>query len=362
MRRRLRARRRSSSGCSTSTTATFADALEDRGFAVSASSRASYAARPTSRWRHARHGLRRRAGQRPWTSPSPSSARTCEAQRRRSADSTSSATSTSTRPGSGCRGSRATTTVDRVPPAPGRPRRSTTEVEPALLDLTPLALAGRSSATPYTEPVQVVDELDGAGATAVDEPFFLVAHVSTPHWPYRYGDDCVRPGRRPSTPTVLDATSERHGGLRPGPIDVPEPLVLAAIDRDRGRRPRRHRHHPVRPRLGLLLQLARGPDGWNSAALNEHFSVLNAMRLPAVCEERSIEGSSPWSTPSGSCSRASRVPTRAAALAGLPLAARRARADRGARPGPLRAGARPATRRHRVVIVGVRLLAVRRCQ
>ena len=70
------------------------------------------------------------------------------------------------------------------------------DLEYNLLELTPLGSLDLAQ-KPYTDPAYVVDELE---ALDPPEPFFLLAHVISPHPPYRFDEDCERraaPGRAP---------------------------------------------------------------------------------------------------------------------------------------------------------------------
>ncbi len=68
---------------------------------------------------------------------------------------------------------------------PGEPRGlGGGELEQSLLDLTPVVAIGEVTFLTYTDPVSVLDRLDEArGGHA--EPFFLFAHVLSPHDPWR---------------------------------------------------------------------------------------------------------------------------------------------------------------------------------
>lgn len=69
-----------------------------------------------------------------------------------------------------------------------RPSPATGELEGRLLDRTPLGVLPLP--VPYSDPLTFADGLADP-SLGVDQPFFAFQHILTPHWPYRYRDDCT---------------------------------------------------------------------------------------------------------------------------------------------------------------------------
>jgi hypothetical protein len=165
-----------------------------------------------------------------------------------------------------------------------RPPRSIDEVDQALLELTPLRYL-RVFGVPFTEPVQVLDELS-AHQGEYESPFFLFAHIGSPHFPYRYERSCVaRDVPRDAhqldpedrvTAYVQDARC--LNALVIGAVDrilESDPDAIIVLQSDHG--------------SNFLLDWALPLDEWSDAALQERYSVLNAVHLPDRCEGE-IEG------------------------------------------------------------------------
>jgi hypothetical protein len=165
------------------------------------------------------------------------------------------------------------------------PPWSIDELDQELLELTPLR-SFRLFSTPYTEPMQVLEELDER-AGEVDEPFFLFAHVGSPHWPYRFGEDCS-PRDAPRDAFQL-APADRAAAyvnevecLNVLMIDAAERIVeadpgaIVLIQSDHG--------------STFLTNWARPLEEWTPEALGERYAVLNAMRLPPGCDDEAVEG------------------------------------------------------------------------
>jgi hypothetical protein len=159
------------------------------------------------------------------------------------------------------------------------------ETELSLLDLTPLGPL-EFLGLPWTDPVYVVDQLE-ANEDRIDEPFFLFAHVNAPHWPYRYADGCD-PRTVPLDAKALSYEARREAYVQD--IECTNPLILEAVDRI----------VEDDPDAIVLIQSDHGsdfyanydvaPSDWEADSLDEHFSVLNAVRFPEECADLSVEG------------------------------------------------------------------------
>jgi hypothetical protein len=160
------------------------------------------------------------------------------------------------------------------------------ELERTLLDLTPLGPL--NNPTTYTDPVFVVDELEDRMGSAIHEPFFLFAHILTPHWPYRYEEDCdARANPRDDT----GLTEQEQKVEYEHQIVCINALVLDAVDRILARD----------PDALIIVQSDHGTsfrewewdelpfDEWSGQTLDERYSALDTMRLPERCGQ-DIEG------------------------------------------------------------------------
>jgi hypothetical protein len=165
------------------------------------------------------------------------------------------------------------------------PPRAIDELERSILDLTPLRSLSIFP-TSYTEPAQVIDEL-AAVEDEVEEPFFLIAHVGSPHWPYRFRDDCSTRSvpldayrltydeRREAYETDLRCLNERMLAAI-DEIDERDPDAVIIVQSDHG--------------SDFLTDWDVPPDEWSNDSLAERYAALNAMRLPAECDDGPVEG------------------------------------------------------------------------
>jgi hypothetical protein len=160
------------------------------------------------------------------------------------------------------------------------------ELELTLLDLTPLgSLANPSS---YTDPVFVADEVGARVGDEIEEPFFLFSHILSPHWPYRFDEDC-EPRTNPRDYRGL-TTEEQQAEYRTQ-VDCLNELMLDAIDEILARD----------PGAVIVIQSDHGTsfnewewdelpfDQWSADSLNDRYRVLNALRLPEGCDQE-VEG------------------------------------------------------------------------
>jgi hypothetical protein len=156
------------------------------------------------------------------------------------------------------------------------------ELQRSLLDLTPIgALDLAREAT--TDPDYVVDQLE-EHRDEIDEPFFLYSHIISPHWPFRYTEDCELRSRFGYTARLLNKSEfdrDRYvqdmGCINKKILDG----VDAIIERD--------------PDAIVIVMSDHGskfiPDGakpfgeWRPEAIREELGILYAMRVPEGCEQ-----------------------------------------------------------------------------
>jgi hypothetical protein len=166
-----------------------------------------------------------------------------------------------------------------------RPDRALDELDRALVNLTPVAWFDLFG-VPYTDPVHVVDGLDAAD---VDEPFFLFAHVASPHRPYRFDEACDLRSRPLSIEGIDDETWK--AAVR-NEITCLNELILAGVEQILAED----------PDAIIILQSDHGTDfsvnwdappaEWTDEALDERFASLNAILLPESCQDLPVEGGS----------------------------------------------------------------------
>lgn len=127
-----------------------------------------------------------------------------------------------------------------------------------------------------------IDEL-----RADDQPFFLFAHLLSPHFPYRYESDCSRKAL-PTSGTNL--SRDDHSAVYANEVQCLDREVLATIDHVLEQDP--DAVIVVQSDHGSALDFSFGRDlaDLDDATLGERFAVLNAIRLPEGCRGRSIEG------------------------------------------------------------------------
>jgi hypothetical protein len=164
-----------------------------------------------------------------------------------------------------------------------RPSPATGELEQALLNLTPFGVV--SLPVPYADPLTFVNGLE-AEVPDLDRPFFAWQHIMTPHEPYRYREDCSARSTPTNRRSLADQLQIRAYRTQ---ITCINDLMLEALDRILERD----------PSAVIILQSDHGSDftfSWKSdtddlspSQLTERYSVLNAIRLPDGCPVE-IEG------------------------------------------------------------------------
>ncbi len=158
------------------------------------------------------------------------------------------------------------------------------EVDLKLLQLTPIGPFVQPGFT-YTDPVQIVDALEAHTGDAAD-PAFVFAHVMTPHWPYRFEEDCSDRGE------LLDhlrLTIEQRKGAYATDLRCMNALILEGVDRLVARDPTAIIIVQADHGSGLDLPWLEDPAAWTPAHRAERYSPLNAIRLPDRCSSHRIE-------------------------------------------------------------------------
>ncbi|MCB1259270.1 MAG: sulfatase-like hydrolase/transferase [Acidimicrobiales bacterium] len=150
------------------------------------------------------------------------------------------------------------------------------DLERALLKQTPLSVFDLVR-PPYSDPETVLAELR---TEPVREPYFLFAHVMSPHFPYRFDASCAvrdrfivaellsfdeRKAAYVNDVRCLNDRVER--ALEQIVADDPGAVVI--VQSDHG--------------SALFANWDRSPGAWSEAAIADRFAVLQAIRLPAHC-------------------------------------------------------------------------------
>lgn len=168
------------------------------------------------------------------------------------------------------------------------------EMEWALLDLTPAGAALRQWALdgadgdalggPYNEPDQIVETVL---EDQPDEPYFVFAHVMTPHPPYRYRSNCRL---RETVEEGLDEWGENfrdeefvHADDYIEALECANRQYLRAAellaDADPGAIVVVMSDHGP----GFTVEWGRDVDDWTDRQIAERFPILHATRLPESC-------------------------------------------------------------------------------
>jgi hypothetical protein len=156
-----------------------------------------------------------------------------------------------------------------------------TELDKSLLDLTPIGSLDLVREA-VTDPDYAVEQLYEQ-ANAIEEPFFLYSHVVSPHWPYRFTEDCELRSRFVYPPLLLDKSdADRADYLQD--LECLNQRVLDGIERIVAED----------PDAIVVLMSDHGskfiPDGnkrledWRPEAVREEFGILYALRVPERCQ------------------------------------------------------------------------------
>lgn len=150
------------------------------------------------------------------------------------------------------------------------------DLEYQLLELTPIGSLDLAQ-LPFTDPIHALDELDAVDPQA---PFYLLAHVISPHPPYRFQDDCTRRSK------VLYRTDvrEKEAPYYLTDVECVDALLLGAVDRIIAEDPSAIIVVQSDHGSELLTNWYLPLEQWTDAALVERYAVLDAMRLPERCD------------------------------------------------------------------------------
>jgi len=120
-----------------------------------------------------------------------------------------------------------------------------------------------------------------------DQPFFLFAHLLSPHFPYRYETDC---SRRAHPINDLSVDHDQHAALYANDVQCLDREIVATVDHILADDP--DAVIIVQSDHGSAIDFMFGTqlEDMDPAALDERFAVLNAIRLPESCRGDSIEG------------------------------------------------------------------------
>ncbi len=127
-----------------------------------------------------------------------------------------------------------------------------------------------------------VDELD-----AGEEPLFVYAHILAPHFPHRYQPDCslrdhfvegyeLSGAERIESFATDTRCLDREFVAVVDRIVAEDPDAVIIIQSDHG--------------SSLTFNWQTPFEDWTGVNFAERFGVLNAIRLPEACRDRSIEG------------------------------------------------------------------------
>jgi hypothetical protein len=160
------------------------------------------------------------------------------------------------------------------------------ELDVTLLQLTPLGPLVDAQ-IPYTDPVWVARQVEARRGSTLREPFFVFSHILTPHWPFRYEQDCtVRTAPRLHH-GLDDATLRQEYGNQ---VRCLNPLVLEGIDRIIEQDPTAIIIVQSDHGSDFELDWLDAPDEWSVEALDERFAAFSAIRMPERCADLPVDG------------------------------------------------------------------------
>jgi len=151
-----------------------------------------------------------------------------------------------------------------------------------LLRMTPLGPSAWQSR--YNDVGGVLAGIDAARA---DGPVFVIAHILSPHFPQRYEADC---SIRDTWVSGRNLSGEARAALYANDVRCLDGEIVDAVDRLLASDP--EAVIIVQSDHGSRLEYNAGTvfEKTSTDALVERFAALNAIRLPAGCRDRSIEG------------------------------------------------------------------------
>ena len=125
------------------------------------------------------------------------------------------------------------------------------------------------------------------GLLTDDSPFFLYAHLLTPHFPYRYDTDC---SLRPAAVRVGSLTRDELAATYANEVQCLDREVVATVDHILERDPDAVIVLQSDHGSQIDFTFGRSVEDTTDEMLQERFGALNAIRLPAACRGDSIEG------------------------------------------------------------------------
>ena len=182
------------------------------------------------------------------------------------------------------------------------------ETEMALMEMTPVFkryVAAARTRGIYSEAITTFAGLTKALRTVpVDAPIFVFAHSFPPHPPFIFGADC----------SVRDEVVTDYGPLRDRKDDPASQHRYRQLFAEQAECVSRQMIFFAReivrkdPGAIVIIQSDHGSDtrvdwsartplaGWSAEALEERFSILNAIRVPDRCRQWQYDGMSPVNT------------------------------------------------------------------
>jgi membrane-anchored protein YejM (alkaline phosphatase superfamily) len=153
-------------------------------------------------------------------------------------------------------------------------------MELSLLDLTPIGSLDLAR-EPLTDPEYAIQQLEDRGR--YDEPFFLYAHIISPHSPSRFDEDCNLRSRFAyfSIPTKTDQDKRNYVQ----DVRCLNANVLRAIDAIQGSDPDAYIIVASDHGSKFIPDQYKRLEDWRPEALREEFGNLVAMYLPDRCRD-----------------------------------------------------------------------------
>lgn len=132
----------------------------------------------------------------------------------------------------------------------------------------------------------VLDGVDEVRATT-DQPLFVMAHILSPHQPYRFEPGCAL---RAETVQGTKLSGPERAAAYGNEVQCVDHEAVRAVDRILSSDPDAviivQSDHGSR----LTFNWDQPYDQWTAAMLTERFAALNAIRLPPSCRDQAIEG------------------------------------------------------------------------
>lgn len=154
-----------------------------------------------------------------------------------------------------------------------------------LMRSTPIGSFGIDSV--HNDLDSVVDGVETLRADDPARPLFVFAHILSPHYPHRYEQDCSE--RQPWVEGLWFSGPERAAAYG-NEVDCVDHDVVRAVDRLLVDDPNAVIIVQSDHGSSLTFNWSRPYEEWTAENFAERFGVVNAIRLPGSCRDRSIEG------------------------------------------------------------------------